>query len=119
LAAAQLYRTLNHVFSENDRGSGRPSIDHLAAALETLTSSDYNYARFIKEISIDTTSAVSGADRSRDCKFEYISSKLLNALLLAALKRTVALETFRYVRSWKLYEILLAHLDKMEHSRGD
>jgi hypothetical protein len=103
LAAAQLYRTLSHVFSENDRGSGRPSIDHLAAALETLTSSDYNYARFIKEISIDTASAISSTDRSRDSKFEYISSKLLNALLLAALKRTVALETFRYVRSWKLH----------------
>jgi hypothetical protein len=107
LAAAQLYRAVSHILPDNDRGDGGVSIDRLASVLETLTSSDFNYARYIKEISMDSAPAGSVVERqSRESKYEYSCSKFLNALLLATLKRVIALEKFRYPQTLRVKRVL-------------
>ncbi|OJD18502.1 hypothetical protein AJ78_01491 [Emergomyces pasteurianus Ep9510] len=97
LAAAQLYRSLSHVFDERDTRTGQLAVDRLAGVLGTLTTSDYNYAAYIKEISLD---AIQGNQiaASVALEFRYGSScgKFLNTLLLATLKRIEALESFRW-----------------------
>jgi hypothetical protein len=71
-------------------------VDRLAGILETLTTSDYNYARYIKEISLDTVySGEAGERASREFKYDYSCGKFLNTLLLATIKKISALETFR------------------------
>lgn len=95
-AAAQLYRSLSHVFTDDERKDGQLSVDYLAAILETLTTADYNYARFIKEISIDTDSESSAEQAIREFKYDYSCGKFLNTLIHATLKKITALETFRY-----------------------
>lgn len=97
VAAAQLYRRLNHVFPDEDNKAGQLNVDHLAGILETLTTSDYNYAGHIKEISMDTLSTGEIAEKaSREFKYEYSCGKFLNTLLLGTLKKIRALETLRY-----------------------
>jgi hypothetical protein len=96
LAAAQLYRSLQHVFTDDDTRSGQLVVDRLAGILETLTTSDYNYARYIKEISLDTAySGEAGERASREFRYDYSCGKFLNTLLLATIKKISALETFR------------------------
>lgn len=96
LAAAQLYRTFSHVFADDDSSNSQLAVDHLAGILETLTTSNYNYARYIKEISMDTASGGDSGERaSREFKYEYTCGKFLNTLLLATLRKVNALETFR------------------------
>lgn len=96
LAAAQLYRHLSHVFTNDERRDGRMSVDYLAGILETLTTADYNYASFIKEISIDADTDSCAEQASREFKYEYTCGKFLNTLILAALKKTTALESFTW-----------------------
>ncbi|KAL1962550.1 hypothetical protein VTN77DRAFT_9425 [Rasamsonia byssochlamydoides] len=96
LAAAQLYRTLSHVFTDDEKRDGQLSVDYLAGILETLTTADYNYARFIKEISIDTDTDASAEQAIREFKYEYTCGKFLNTLILATLKKITALESFRW-----------------------
>lgn len=96
IAASQLYRRLSHVFPNEDNRSGQNSVDYLAGILETLTTSDYNYAGHIKEISMDTFSTGEAAEKAcREFKYQYSCGKFLNTLLLATLKKIRALETFR------------------------
>ncbi|PGH28134.1 hypothetical protein AJ80_00024 [Polytolypa hystricis UAMH7299] len=96
LAAAQLYRSLSHVFSDDTR-SGQVSVDHLAGILETLTTSDYNYASYIKEISLDTAHAGEAGDMvAREFRYDYSCGKFLNTLFLATIKKVVSLETFMW-----------------------
>ena len=98
VAAVHLYRQLNHVFADEDNKVGQLNVDHLAGILETLTTSDYNYAGHIKEISMDTLSTGESAEKaSREFKYEYSCGKFLNTLLLGTLKKIRTLETFRYV----------------------
>lgn len=108
LATSLLYRNIRHVLpvgSGSDR-TDRLKIDRLAAVLETLTTSDYNYARFVREISIDSTSAPvsSGISALRgdggNNEPDYARGRLFSSLLLAVLKKVAVLETFRYVLLW-------------------
>lgn len=105
LATSLLYRNIRHVLpvgSGSDR-TDRLEIDRLAAVLETLTTSDYNYARFVREISIYSTSAAvsSGISALRgdggNNEPDYARGRLFSSLLLAVLKKATVLETFRCV----------------------
>lgn len=111
LAASLLYRNVRHVLPDNDDASRQHDIDRLAAVLETLTTSDYGYARFIQEISIDGGSATNPNKTSlmQAVKHDanYACGKFLNALLLATLKKVVTLETFRYIYLHGLLRLLL------------
>jgi hypothetical protein len=94
LAAAELYHSLNHTFNE-DPVSPKPSIDYLAGCLETLATSDYNYAGHVKEVFVDTGYAAGkGEQACRQFGYDMTCGKFLNTLLLAALKRTCSLEWF-------------------------
>lgn len=94
LAAAELYRSLNHIFQE-EHVSPDPELDYLAGFLETLATSDYNYAAHVKEVSVDTSYTATKADQlSRQFSYDLTCGKFFNTLLLAALKRTRALERF-------------------------
>ncbi|KAL2367641.1 hypothetical protein RJ035_001266 [Blastomyces gilchristii] len=96
LAAAQLYRSLSHVFDERDPTTGQLTLGRLTGVLDTLTISDYNYAAYIKEISLDTVQD-NRIDASVASEFKYRSSsgRFLNTLLLGTIKKIVALESFR------------------------
>lgn len=84
------------MLADDDSSNGQVAVDHLAGILETLTTSDYNYARYIKEISMDTASGGDSGERaSREFKYEYTCGKFLNTLLLVTLRKVNALETFR------------------------
>lgn len=94
LAAAELYHDLNHTFIE-DPVSSILSKDYLAGFLETLATSDYNYAAHLKDVYVDTGYAASkGEQACRQFGYDLTCGKFLNTLLLAALKRTSGLESF-------------------------
>ncbi|KAL1998910.1 hypothetical protein VTN02DRAFT_5396 [Thermoascus thermophilus] len=114
LAAAQLYRTFAHVLADDDSSNGQAAVDRLAGILETLTTSDYDYARYIKEISMDTASGGDGGERaSREFKYQYTCGKLLNTLLLVTLRKVNALETFRWNVRVEISQTVFAALSKI------
>ena len=93
LAAAELYHNLGHTFNEDP--VSKLNIDYLAGFLETLATSDYNYAGHVKEVVMDTGYAGGkGEQACRQFCYDLTCGKLLNTLLLAALKRTNSLEGF-------------------------
>lgn len=106
LAMTQLYRRVSYVF-----GSSAPnpeqSLDRFTSILETLATSEYNYAQFVRQVSLDrynATDTVRGEFRGSGVDYGYACEKLLNSLLLIVLKRVTRLEHFRYVS--KLWELL-------------
>ncbi|KAM0280908.1 hypothetical protein ACHAQH_003797 [Verticillium albo-atrum] len=97
LAAAQLYRNFHIVFPDEDDPAFDSPIDSLAAGLETFATSDYNYARYLRDMSLDTLSAGEKAE----CAYKpYLYSascgKFLNTLLLITLRQAKSLETFTW-----------------------
>lgn len=98
LAAAELYRSFHIIFPDDDDPSFESPVDGLANGLETFATSDYNYARHLREISLDTLSAGEKAELSYK---PYLASqscgKFLNTLLLLTLRRAKALEKLRCV----------------------
>ncbi|OJD20324.1 hypothetical protein ACJ73_08342 [Blastomyces percursus] len=113
LAAAQLYRSLSHVFDERDPTTGQLTLDRLTRVLDTLAISDYNYAAYIKEISLDTVQN-NRIDANVASEFQYGSSsgRFLNTLLLGTIKKIVALESFRWNVRVELSPAIFATLGK-------
>lgn len=97
LASAELYRNVHQCFPDYDRSKSQPSVDRLAAILETLITGAHDYARFVKSMSIDAESDGCASQTARDFKYDHSAGKFLNTLMLAALKKIPALESFRYV----------------------
>lgn len=93
VAVTLLYQSLSHEFS--DPKEGNLVFDRLAGMLETLTMSDFNYALFIKEVNLSATHRVNGTV-NHEFGYGHTCGKFLNTLLLAALKKTTTLESFRY-----------------------
>lgn len=94
-AAAELYRIFEHTFGPSQSRSQGLQKDILAGSLETLATSDYNYASHIREIMIDTTNTGESGERScREFSYEHSCGKFLQTLLLAVLKRTHGIERF-------------------------
>jgi hypothetical protein len=90
-----LYRHIHHTFNEADDEDGLIPVELLAAVLETLAGGDHNYAKYIKSFSIDAESSSCAKKITHELKYDCSSGKLLNALLLAALKNASTLETFK------------------------
>ncbi|KAL1953602.1 hypothetical protein VTO42DRAFT_2549 [Malbranchea cinnamomea] len=107
VAVAHLYHSLTHEFP--GFSFEEPPVDRLAAILETLVTSDFDYASFIKEINLEASYS---ADSDVADEFSYAKScgKFLNTLILAILKKVKSLESFRWdIRvqmSPSLFEIL-------------
>ncbi|KAI1805900.1 hypothetical protein F4811DRAFT_512998 [Daldinia bambusicola] len=97
LAAAQLYRNFHIVFPDEDDPYFDCPIDGLAGGLETFVASDYNYAKHLRELSLDTLSI---GDRAELAYKPYLASvscgKFMNTLLLLTLRKTQSLDTFRW-----------------------
>ena len=100
LACAQLYRTFSIVFPDEDDPAFDSPIDGLAGGLDTMVTSDHDYAQYLREISLDSLSGGTRGEKSYKY-YSYAEScgKFMNTLLLLTMKRAKALETFQYVSS--------------------
>lgn len=98
LASAELYRTFHIIFPDEDDPAYASPVDGLASGLDTFATSDYDYAKYLREISLDTISAGEKAEISYK---QYLANqscgKFMNTLFLIALRRAKALERFKYV----------------------
>ncbi|KAI0896815.1 hypothetical protein F4806DRAFT_409635 [Annulohypoxylon nitens] len=96
-AAAQLYRNFHIVFPDEDDPFFDSPIDGLAGGLSTFATSDYNYAQYLREISLDTLSV---GDRAEAAYKPYLANvscgKFLNTLLLLTLRKAQSLDAFRW-----------------------
>ncbi|ROW02360.1 hypothetical protein VSDG_02594 [Cytospora chrysosperma] len=97
LAAAELYRTFHIVFPDDDeRGYDNP-VDGLAGGLDTFVTSDYDYAKHLRDISLDTVSAGDKAEAAyKPYLYSLSCGKFLNTLLHLTLRKAKALETLRW-----------------------
>lgn len=97
LAAAQLYRNFHIIFPDEDDPYFDSPIDGLAGGLSTFATSNYNYAKHLREISLDTLSV---GDRAETAYKPYLATvscgKFLNTLLLLTLRKAESLDTFRW-----------------------
>lgn len=105
LAAAQLYRSFSVVLT-NPRPPTRntppafPGSVALTGGLDTLTTSDYDYARFLKHFTLDTQSAGEKATPSYlSLQYSVNGGRFLNTLLHLALRNAKSLESFKYVKT--------------------
>ncbi|KAI1384915.1 uncharacterized protein F4822DRAFT_416682 [Hypoxylon trugodes] len=111
LAAAQLYRNFRIVFPDEDDPCFDSPIDGLAGGLSTFVTSDYNYAKHLREVSLDTLSV---GDRAAIAYKPYLANvscgKFMNTLFLLTLRKAQSLDTFRWnIRvelSRPVYEVL-------------
>ncbi|PHH83851.1 hypothetical protein CDD83_2923 [Cordyceps sp. RAO-2017] len=97
LASAQLYRNFHIVFPDDEDINFDSPIDGLAGGLDTFTTSDYNYAKHLRDLSMDTLSA--GVKGENSCQLYLYSAscgKFFNSLLYLTLKKAKALEVFRW-----------------------
>ncbi|KAG6011329.1 hypothetical protein E4U54_008140, partial [Claviceps lovelessii] len=97
LASAQLYRNFHIIFPDEDDINFDSPIDGLAGGLDTFTTSEYNYARHLKDLSMDTLSPGRKGEQSyQPYLYKASCGKFLNTLLYLTLKRARSLETFRW-----------------------
>ncbi|KAK0641543.1 hypothetical protein B0T16DRAFT_335473 [Cercophora newfieldiana] len=97
LAAAQLYRNFHIVFPDEDDPAFDSPIDGLAGGLDTFVTSDYDYAKHLRDLSLDT---LSGGDKAelayKPYLFNVSCGKFMNTLLLLTLRKAKSLESFRW-----------------------
>ncbi|KAL8381253.1 hypothetical protein RB595_005503 [Gaeumannomyces hyphopodioides] len=97
LAAAQLYRNFHIVFPDEDDPAYDSPIDGLAGGLDTFVTSDYDYARHLRDMSLDTLSAGDKAETAyKPYLFNVSCGKFMNTLLLLTLRKSRSLEAFRW-----------------------
>ncbi|KAI6716641.1 hypothetical protein PZA11_001772 [Diplocarpon coronariae] len=97
LAAEQIYRSFYVLFPDDDDPASDSTIDSLAGGLETFATSEYNYAQYLKEFTLEAQSGgVKGERAYRHYLFDVSCGKFMNTLLLLTLRKAVALETFRW-----------------------
>jgi hypothetical protein len=85
------------VFPDEDDPTFDSPIDGLAGGLDTFVTSDYDYARHLKDLSLDTLSA---GDKAESAYKPYLYSascgKFMNTLLMLTLRKATSLESFRW-----------------------
>ncbi|KAK9770808.1 hypothetical protein SCAR479_12485 [Seiridium cardinale] len=97
LAASQLYRNFHIVFPDEDDPTFDSPIDGLASGLDTFATSNYNYAKHLRDLSLDTLSAGGRAEQAyKPYLFKVSCGKFMNTLLLLTLRKASALETFKW-----------------------
>jgi len=96
LAAAQLYRNFHIVFPDDDDISFDSPIDGLAGGLDTFVTSEYDYARLLREVVLETLSGGTKGERAyRHYTSDLSCGKFMNTLFLLMLRRAKALESFK------------------------
>ncbi|KAH6996493.1 hypothetical protein BKA56DRAFT_609735 [Ilyonectria sp. MPI-CAGE-AT-0026] len=97
LASAHLYRSFNILFPDEDDLRFECPIDGLAGGLDAFTTSDYNYAKHLKELSMDTVSTGAKAEHAyKPYLYSASCGKFLNTLLFLTIKKAKSLEIFRW-----------------------
>ncbi|KAI1381962.1 hypothetical protein F4677DRAFT_400401 [Hypoxylon crocopeplum] len=97
LAAAELYRNFHIVFPDEDDPNFDSPIDGLAGGLETFVSSDYDYAKHLRQINLDTLSVGERAAAAHKPYSAGLScGKFMNILFLLTIRKATALDTFRW-----------------------
>lgn len=100
LAAAQLYRNFHIVFPDEDDPAFDSPIDGLAGGLDTFVTSDYDYAKHLRDLSLDTLSAGDKAEAAyKPYLYSVSCGKFMNTLLLLTLRKAKGLESFRCVHA--------------------
>jgi hypothetical protein len=96
IAAEHLYRSFHIVFPDDEDPASDSPIDGLACGLDTFVTSEYDYAKHLREIVLE---AVSGGDKGERAYRHYLydvsCGKFLNTLLLLTLRKAKSLETFK------------------------
>jgi hypothetical protein len=96
VAAEVLYRSFHIVFPDEEDPTNDSPIDGLAGGLDTFVTSEYNYARHLREIILETLSGGSKSEAAyRNYMYDVSCGKFLNTLLLLTLRKAKALETFK------------------------
>ncbi|KAJ4389777.1 hypothetical protein N0V93_007249 [Gnomoniopsis smithogilvyi] len=97
LATAELYRTFHIVFPDDDDPAYESPVDGLANGLETFATSDYDHAKHLREITLDTVSA---GDKAELAYKPYLANnscgKFMNVLFLLVLRKAKYLETLNW-----------------------
>ncbi|KAG8407162.1 hypothetical protein J3458_020655 [Metarhizium acridum] len=115
LAAAQLYRSFHIIFPDDDDINIESPIDGLAGGLDTFTTSEYNYAQHLQDLSMDTLSAgVKGEHSYQPYLYSASCGKFLNTLLYLTLKRAHSLESFRWNIRVELSRPVYAQLHRIK-----
>ena len=115
LTAQRLYERFQIIFPDDDDSSFDGSIDSLAAGLETFATSDYNYARFLKNVSMDTvTSGAKGERAYRRYTSDESCGKFMNTLMMLTLRQAKKLDTFHWNIRVELSRPLYQTLHKIE-----
>lgn len=71
-------------------------MDGLAAGLDTLVTSEYDYARYLKEIVLESLSGGAKGEKAyRHYTNDVSCGKFMNTLFLLTLRKAKALETFK------------------------
>lgn len=96
MAAAQIYRNFHIIFPDDDDGAYESDLDGLAAGLDTFVTSEYDYAKYLKEIVLETLSAGAKGEKAyRQYTSDLSCGKFMNTLFLLTLRKAKALETFK------------------------
>ena len=96
LAAAQLYRNFHIIFPDEDDPAFDVPIDGLAGGLDTFVTSEYDYGKHLKDLSLDTLSAGAKAELAyKPYLYSVSCGKFMNTLLLLTLRKATTMETFR------------------------
>lgn len=99
MAAEVLYRSFHIVFPDEEDYSNDSSIDGLACGLDTFVTSEYDYAQHLREIILETLSGGGKGEQTyREYMYNLSCGKFMNTLLLLTLRKTKALEIFKYVK---------------------
>ncbi|KPM34956.1 hypothetical protein AK830_g11609 [Neonectria ditissima] len=97
LASTHLYRSFNILFPDEDDLRFECPIDGLAGGLDAFTTSEYNYAKHLRELSMDTVSTGPKAEHAyKPYLYSASCGKFLNTLLYLMLRKAKSLETFRW-----------------------
>jgi hypothetical protein len=85
------------VFPDEDDPTFDSPIDGLAGGLDTFVTSEYDYAKHLRDLSLDTLSSGDKAETAYKPYLYTVScGKFMNTLLLLTLRKSKALTTFRW-----------------------
>lgn len=79
--------------NDHDRRT-QDTMNDLPLCLDTLATSDYDYARHIRQLSFDTTTIGAFAESAyKNYQYGYSAGKFFNTLMLLTMRKAVKLET--------------------------
>jgi hypothetical protein len=94
------------------------SSDALAGGLETLVASDYDYAKYLRDIVLEPMNAGDKGEHAyRYYMYDSSCGKFMNTLFLLALRKARSLETFKWVPLQRERSYVLIYL-QMGYSSG-